>query len=419
MNDISDDEIMALYENLRKESLSWASEPTADETGQALGARHVLHEFNLDRDNFPEDAVTSDEVGFLLSAIGRVSAVLRSPLPPATDGLAAGIEVTRRYIFGLSMVYLSWTAAFLACDRRFNPGDRIQCDVIGILQLDMRELEERLKNLSQMLAVLCPMRDRQFPGDSFAPELRTVQLAAGLFFNVLETVFALPSIGKCRMGFDRFMQAVGTHEMCAATSNCLRRHHTMFRDIRDIRNAKGPHADARAAFPDALCAILRELPDTMRQIQDGIGVCTANVAQIGRNVKRMDRRQSDALKGSKELLKGFVRLFRPGRPTPTREQVAAQFFPNGRYGCLSRIAEPHRSQVKAVIDHTWADHPIVFGDRHKDVYTLASAVRDVWLKNEAKWRSVPGTFVTEKDLYAACHNIAQKEGEGVTFNYRK
>ena len=75
-----------------------------------------------------------------------------------------------------------------------------------------------------------------------------------------------------------------------------------------------------------------------------------------------------------------------------------------RYACLARTKEPHRSQLKAVIDHT-EKHPVIREGRHKDDYTLGKAALDVWNKNKGKWSNVKGTFDRFEDFKSACYHL--------------
>ena len=133
-------------------------------------------------------------------------------------------------------------------------------------------------------------------------------------------------------------------------------------------------------------------------------------------VANMDRRQKTLLDYLKKTIDGFTKLFRPSAPPPSRERVAAELNLNKRYACLSRINEPHRSQIKAVIDHT-AKHPIVHRQKKRDDYTLANAVREVWTANESKWSRISGVYETFEQLKAACYNLQQKSND--PFTYKK
>ena len=81
-----------------------------------------------------------------------------------------------------------------------------------------------------------------------------------------------------------------------------------------------------------------------------------------------------------------------------------------------RNTEPHRSQIKAVIDHT-VKHPIVHRQKKRDDYTLANAVREVWNANEAKWSHISGVYETFEQLKTACYNLQQKPDD--PFTYKK
>ena len=408
----SSDEILALYEGLREESRGWGVD--AKRGGDAERPKlPVLAKFGIGQEDFPEEAISASGVSFLLSTLTRVDAILRTPLPEAKDWLSASVALCRRYTLGLANIYLVWTAFFLACDRRFNPKSPVAIDATRAFDVDANEFPLRLDCLAKATAFISPLLEETLPCEFLAGELRTLQLSATAFFDVLEAVFGLPSVGKCRIGFDRLMQAFGTGAAVGLVSNCLRRHRTMQREIRGAESMPRPAGDP------ALATSLRELKEQNEVIVKSLDDVRADVAQNAKSVAKLDRRMKESLKSFKTALGGFVRLFRPGQPPPTREKASAALLPSGRYACLERVKEPHRSQIKSVIDYTWNGHPVSFGDKSRSAYTLSDAVADVWRANEARWAKVPGTFATERDLRSACYNIAEKAEGGVSFNFRK
>ena len=406
-------EIMALYAGLRTESREWGRVPSV-RGGEPMGAKlPVLAKFCIGKDDFPEEAISASGVSFLLSTLGRVDAILRTPLPEAKDWLSASVALCRRYTLGLANIYLVWTAFFLACDRRFNPQNPVALDATRAFDVDTNEFPLRLECLAKATAFISPLLKETLPCEFLAGELRTLQLAAASFFGVLETVFGLPSVGKCRIGFDRLMQALGTEDAAGLVSNCLRRHRTMRREICGAESVFRPVGDL------ALEMSLRELKEQNEALVKSLDDVRADVAQNAKSVVKLDRRMKESLTFFKTMVGGFVRLFRPGQAPLTREKAQAALLPSERYACLARVKDPHRSQIKAVIDYTWNGHPVSFGDKNRSVYTLSDAVADVWRINEAKWTKVPGTFATERDLRSACYNIAEKADGGVSFNFRR
>lgn len=100
-----------------------------------------------------------------------------------------------------------------------------------------------------------------------------------------------------------------------------------------------------------------------------------------------------------------------------REDVEAAISKANRYACLARVSEPHRTQLKAVIDYTY-DHPIVHEkDRKfgKDTMSLSEAARIVFDGNIEKWRLVPGTWVNFEDFKAGCYQHRGKKDD--PYNY--
>ena len=408
------DEIMTIYEDLRMESRGWGRVlPIRGEEPERTELP-VLAKFRFGKDDFPEEAISASGVSFLLSTLLRVDAILRTPLPEAKEWLSASVALCRRYTLGLANVYLVWTAFFLACDRRFNPQGAVALDATEAFDVDANEFPLRLECLAKAAAFISPLLKEALPCEFLAGELRTLQLSAAAFFGVLETVFGSPSVGKCRIGFERLMQALGTGDAVGLVSNCLRRHRTMQREICGAKSASRPAGDP------ALETSLRELREQNAAIVKSLDGVRADIAQNAKSVAKLDRRMKESLTSFKTMIGGFVRLFRPGQSPSTREKAQAALLPSERYACLSRITNmAHKSQVKAVIDYTWNGHPVSFGDRSRSVYTLSDAVGDVWRANEAKWAKVADAFATERDLRAACYNIAEKADGGVSFNFRR
>lgn len=118
------------------------------------------------------------------------------------------------------------------------------------------------------------------------------------------------------------------------------------------------------------------------------------------------------------VFKNLGKWFLP-RKDVKREDVESAFRNVKRYDCLSRVKEPHRSQIKAVIDYT-LNHPIVFTkDRKfdKGSLSLSEAVQIVFNQNIAKWELVPGAWVDFESLKVACYEYRGKDND--PYNYAK
>lgn len=185
----------------------------------------------------------------------------------------------------------------------------------------------------------------------------------------------------------------------------------MYREICAVQENGG------AAGQSAAERTINELSSKVSELQEAVAANTSTVASGARTVANFDRRQKTFLEGLKKLIGGFVRLFRPSMPVPTREQVAAALKQKqGRYACLDRITNAvHRSQLKEVIDYT-LKHPIVHRGRTRDDFTLANAAHAVWNTRHAVWEKIPGSFETFNQLKAACYNL--QEAEDDPFAYR-
>ena len=182
------DEILVLYEGLREESRDWGVAAPGRHGDAERAELPVLARFRIGTDDFPEEAISSSDVSFLLSTLTKVDRVLRSPLPEASDWASACLELTRRYTLGLANIYLVWTAFFLACDRRFNPGSPIAIDAVRAFDVDANDFPLRLECLTKVTAFICPLLDESFPCAFLAGELRILQLSAAAFLDMLESV---------------------------------------------------------------------------------------------------------------------------------------------------------------------------------------------------------------------------------------
>ena len=184
------------------------------------------------------------------------------------------------------------------------------------------------------------------------PEAKDWLSASVAFFGVLETVFGLPSVGKCRIGFDRLMQALGTEDAVGLVSNCLRRHRTMQREICGAKSASHPAGDP------ALETSLLELKDQNEAIVKSLDDVRADVVQNAKSVAKLDRRMKESLASFKTMIGGFVRLFRPGQPPTTREKAQAALLPSERYACLAARLEPVAEAPCASVAEGSADHRV-------------------------------------------------------------
>ena len=154
----------------------------------------VLARFCIGKDDFSEEAISASGISFLLSTLGRVNAILGTPLPEVKDWLSASVALCRRYTLGLANIYLVWTAFFLACDRRSNPKSPVALDTARAFDVDACEFPLRLECLAKATAFISPLLKEPLPCEFLASELRTLQLSAAAFFGVLESVFGLHSV---------------------------------------------------------------------------------------------------------------------------------------------------------------------------------------------------------------------------------
>ena len=160
----SSGEILALYEGLREESRGWGVDAT-ERGGDAERAElPVLARFRIGTDDFPEEAISSSDVAFLLSTLTRVDDILRTPLPEAKDWLSASVALCRRYTLGLANIYLVWTAFFLACDRRFNPKSPVAIDATRAFDVDANEFPLRLDCLAKATCYCARLRCQKYSG---------------------------------------------------------------------------------------------------------------------------------------------------------------------------------------------------------------------------------------------------------------
>jgi len=386
------DYFLAQYNRLRDQML--ATKGTLEEEDEeANGTR-----FSIGVDDYPEEDISLESVTYLTSTYHELRTTLAAPPPAVTDRREATAILMSRHALVIAKTYLMKIALFLAVDRRYHPGEAVRIDATNVLSAESFKLTDYLQTLAESLFVLNLSLFPHAEETLLANELRILQLSAAVFFDTLDSVFDLKSVGKCRIAFNRLMQSLGRRESIAAAANCTRRHKTMYREIVEL-GANGATPRQSAASPSG-----DRLEQQIAAFQNALEANTRAVAN-------MDRRQRVFLATLKKTISGFVRLFRPSRPLPTREQAAAALQEKkDRYACLERYVEPHRSQLKAVIDYTVA-HPIVHKGKTRDELTLSNAARVVWNRNNKSWTKIPGSFETFDQLKAACYNLQEKDDD--------
>lgn len=367
-------------------------------------------QFQLGSEDFPDEDITLEGVEFLVSTWDRVRARLRAPLPEVEDGRGALVEILRRHVLAVASTYLHRTILFLACDRRYHPEGTVRIDAVDLLSERLFNLPTRLESMAQVAALCRGAFPDRSPPTLLADELRVLGLAGGVFFDTLDAAFDLKAGRKCRTAFDLMLLTVGEPTCAAMVADYVRRHRALYRALVGVRENGGA-----VSSPTVDGGAVRALERKVQDLERALSANTQAVAENSRTVANMDRRQRTLLATMKAALAGFVKLFRPAAPAPTRERVAAALTPSDRYACLVRIAEPHRSQLKAVIDLT-ERRPIVLRGRTRDDFTLSRAARVVWDKNGKDWSKVPGAFETFDQLKAACYNLQGRADD--PFYYR-
>lgn len=398
---------LELYAEKRAESLARHANrtvPSAAPRGAPI--------FSLDADNLPDDILEKQEFVDLLSLRDSAKKTLATVMPETVDAETAATTIIRRALLYTTIQYSQRPIWFLLFDKRFNPANPVQIDATGAFDFSNSEESDRqqLTELSKC-AALCNIMLRPLrPNVTFARELESLHTAGIVFFNTAQILFPINEVAKCSMAFTLLLSHFGSTDGCDYVANFIRRRKTMFRKIVEWQRNGGQLSPAQM----------------QRAVENGIRASglTQKVEQLtdqtDRNTKvvaNMDRRQKTLFDYLKKTIGGFIKLFRPNAPQPSRERVAAELNLSDRYACLSRITEPHRSQIKAVIDHT-VKHPIVHRQKKRDDYTLANAVREVWNANEAKWSHISGVYETFEQLKAACYNLQQK-GDTDPFAYVK
>jgi len=399
------DYLLAQYRRCRERMLA-RQKVAADYHAVAKRDKWSEVAFTLGADDFPEDDISRESVTFLTSTYSALKSVLSVPPPEVDDCREATAILLSRHTLSLADFYLTKIALFLAIDRRYHPGDDIRIDAADALSAESFKLEPFIKTLAETLVVVNVSLFPAAEHTLLSNELRILELSAAVFFDTLDMAFDLRSVRNCRIAFHNLMQTLGTDESISAVANYVRRHKTMFRDIvalreNDKQQARSSSADAVTLQPNPSFDALEQ---KIASLQDALETNT-------RTISNMNRRQQDFLAWLKKLLTGFTALFSPARPAPTPQQVAETLSSAAdRYVCLQHVTEPHRSQLKAVIDYT-LEHPIAHKGKTRDDFTLSNAARVVWNRHHEAWSKVPGSFDTFNQFKAACYHLQGKDDD--------
>ena len=366
--------------------------------------------FNLNMENFPEEAITYEGVQLLSETWKEIDTSVKRPFEDVADGREAVAVILRRHILALAQSYLLRLALFLACDRMFHPEGDFQVDAYRVWGVDVDDLQTRYLMMILAADVLNAAYSDLPRNGCIANELRLLQLAGGIFFDVCEEVFNVKPVARCRTGFNLLVQSVGTPSAHERVANYSRRHKTMYRSIVEWI-ANGGRVESKdiahgVRNNEELQTLIDEVKNNTRAIDDNT-----------RAVANMDRRLRIFLDKVKKVINAFLLPFRSGSQTSSRGQVAGALADADRYACLARTKEPHRSQLKAVIDYTWKN-PIVHEGKRKGDFTLAAAVRAVWNTNRENWSKVEGTFDRFEDLKSACYNLRERDDDPFTYRTR-
>lgn len=355
--------------------------------------------FDLSVDHYPQDVISEVSVRYLLRTHHLLRETLkRVPPKEVTAEVAAEIQI-RRAILSFARTLLFRLSFFLMMDSRVTVNTfKFQANGDQLLKFDDAfrvSFVEMTKG-----ALLCNVVFADRPINSrFAEELSILSNSVAVFFSTFDTIYDLKAIRKCRIGFEEYLQNFGKVGAIAAADNCLRRLKTMYLEI--IK----PKADLKPALKD---------DDKLKRNEELLARLVDQVEKNTVAIQNFDRRQTEFLAKLKQVLNAFVRFFRPGLKPPTREALVGAMA--DRYEGLSRISEPHRSQIKAVVDLTF-ERPIVCEFKHKDDFTLAAAAKVVWEANHEKWELVKGSFETYEQFKAACYNLREKDHD--PFRYKK
>ena len=334
--------------------------------------------FSMSVDNVPEEALSHESFAFLASTYHELKARLGEPLAEMPDQASAAAAILGRQTLLLARRYLWRTMAFLT-DRKFHPDEKIRIDARGVLKYEA-DLPNDFRDLAAMSVNARPFL--QSVPSAIADELRILHLSSDVFFELLEAVFPLREIAKCRMGFSLVMQAIGTPAAVGAIANYERRHKTMYRAIANWQENGG------AITPAAMETAIKSMEAMIDGVRSSIDANTRAVAN-------MDRRQK----------KFFTFL------GPVQQKIATIFHraEKNPYAAVT-VGEPRRSQLIAVIDYT-ATHPIVHDGKSRDAFTLSNAAHAVWNINRLKWEKVKGGYESFNQLKCACYGLQKKKDD--------
>ena len=335
--------------------------------------------FSMSAEDVPEEALSRESYAFLADTYHDLSVTVKKPLAAEPDPAAAAVAMLGRQALILARRYLSRALYFILIDSRYNPGAQISVDARGAFSYNAK-LPQDFQNLVKLSAAARRLTPSVPP--AVAQELRMLHLCADIFFELLERVFPLREIGKCRMGFSLLMRAIGTSTEAGALSNYERRHKTMYRAILNWQENGGTPEQ------NAMGKAVKDLSAKVDEMKSSIDANTRTVAN-------MDRRQKsffDRLKPAKEKI---VALFRQAKQDP--------------YAAVT-VGEPRRSQLIEVIDYTMT-HPIVHDGKSRDEFTLSNAARAVWNLRHKAWESAKGGYETFEALKGACYGLQKKQND--------
>jgi len=376
-------------------------------------AEHADFEFSfsISASDFPEEDIDKTGMEFLIGAYHELIDRLNDELPPVSDPSTAAVCILRRHILSLAYDYLTMTIMFLAIDARYHPDPPVRFDMRGILSPNYASMSARMKTLGEALfVVLCMLAVEDSVALAlFEHELHVLNLAGAAFFDTFDSVFDLKSIRKCRVGFDQLMQTVGSPGGIEAAANYVRRYKTMYREIVSFRQ------ESVRLSAESVQQVVPSLVPKVDEIRQELCKQSKSIADISRAVSNMDSRLRKAIEVVKNIVRGFVRLFRPGRATPRPASVAKSLETEDRYPCLRRIKNKNRRlQLIAVIEYTHT-HPIVHSGKNRDEFTLSNAAHVVWNDHKTAWSKLSGGFDTFAKLKASCYNLQNKGNDPFTY----
>ena len=324
--------------------------------------------YEIEAEDIPEEDIPQESARFLLQTYQRLDETLKQPM--LRD---------ERCVLGLARCYLYRALMFVLSDRRYHPGAPVQIDARRIFRAEGGLLPQYVGWLAEI----------NLPLTVLGNDLRILHISADVFFDLLQNVFDLKEIRKCRTAFDILMQSLATPSVRAGAANYLRRHKTMCHAVENWRENGGTLRD------NAVESAVKSMELRIAELQAALKENTKAVDANTRTVTNMDRRQKsffDRLKPAKEKI---AVLFRQAKQDP--------------YAAVT-VPEPRRSQLIAVIDYT-KTHPIVHDGKSRDEFTLSNAARAVWNLNHRKWELVKGGYETFEALKGACYGLQKKQND--------